>query len=116
MSSVMDTVAGKGRNIGVNTWLTVLGVSVLVFAANTGYATWKAGQLSGASGAASDLQVLSQTLAAQGQQAVGGDAKAFEQFRSAKTQIDANIQRLNSNFGNTAGVSGPIAGGRSATS
>jgi twitching motility protein PilJ len=104
----MDSVAGKGRNIGVNTWLTVLGVSVLVFAANTGYATYKAGQLSGASGAASDLQVLSQTLAAQGQQAVGGDAEAFKQFREAKTQIDENIQSLGANFGTTAGVSGPI--------
>lgn len=109
MSSVMDTVAGKGRNIGVNTWLTVLGVSVLVFAANTGYATWKAGRLSGASGAASDLQVLSQTLAAQGQQAVGGDAQAFERFRAAKAQIDENVRSLNDNFGSTAGVSGPIA-------
>ncbi|MFZ5657691.1 MAG: methyl-accepting chemotaxis protein [Pseudomonadota bacterium] len=109
MSSVMDTVAGKGRNIGVNTWLTVLGVSVLVFAANTGYATWKAGRLSGASGAASDLQVLSQTLAAQGQQAVGGDAQAFERFRAAKAQIDQNVRSLNDNFGSTAGVSGPIA-------
>ncbi len=108
MSSVMDSVAGKGRNIGVNTWLTVLGVSVLVFAANTGYATWKAGRLGGASAAASDLQVLSQTLAVQGQQAVGGDAQAFAQFRDAKTQIDANIQQLNSNFGSTAGVAGPI--------
>jgi twitching motility protein PilJ len=105
----MDTVAGKGRNIGVNTWLTVLGVSVLVFAANTGYATWKAGRLSGASGAASDLQVLSQTLAAQGQQAVGGDAQAFERFRAAKAQIDENVRSLNDNFGSTAGVSGPIA-------
>lgn len=109
MSSVMDTVAGKGRNIGVNTWLTVLGVSVLVFAANTGYATWKAARLSGASGAASDLQVLSQTLAAQGQQAVGGDAQAFERFRAAKAQIDENVRSLNDNFGSTAGVSGPIA-------
>ena len=108
MSSVMDSVAGKGRNIGVNTWLTVLGVSVLVFAANTGYATWKAGRLSGARSAASELQVLSQTLAAQGQQAVGGDAEAFKQFRDAKTQIDQNIRSLNDNFGSTAGVSGPI--------
>lgn len=108
MSSVMDTVAGKGRNIGVNTWLTVLGVSVLVFAANTGYATYKAGQLSGASGAASDLQVLSQTLAVQGQQAVGGDAQAFERFRAAKEQIEANVSSLQANFGGTTGVSGPI--------
>lgn len=109
MSTVMDTVAGKGRNIGVNTWLAVLGVSVLVFGANTGYATWKAARLGGASSAASELQVLSQQLAKQGQEAVGGDAEAFRQFRDAKQQIDANVEKLNSTYGDTTGVAGPIA-------
>ena len=42
MSTVMDTVAGKGRNLGTNFWLVLLGLSVLVFGLNTGYATWKA--------------------------------------------------------------------------
>ncbi|HEY5782430.1 MAG TPA: methyl-accepting chemotaxis protein [Lysobacter sp.] len=108
MSTVMDSVAGKGRNVGVNTWLVVLGLSVLVFGLNTGYATWKAARLGGASSAASDLRVLSQQLAVQGQEAVGGDAKMFETFKSTKGEIDNNVSQLNKNFGTTAGVSGPI--------
>ncbi len=108
MSTVMDSVAGKGRNLGVNTWLVVLGVSVLVFGLNTGYATWKAQRLGGASTAASDLRVLSQQLAVQGQEAVGGDAKMFETFKATKGEIDNNVSQLSKNFGTTAGVSGPI--------
>jgi twitching motility protein PilJ len=104
----MDSVAGKGRNVGVNTWLVVLGLSVLVFGLNTGYATWKAARLGGASSAASDLRVLSQQLAVQGQEAVSGDAKMFETFKSTKGEIDNNVSQLNKNFGTTAGVSGPI--------
>ncbi len=108
MSSEMNTVADKTRNIGVNTWLVVLGVSVLIFALNFGYATWKGGRLGGAGTSASDLQVLSQQLAVQGQEAVGGDAKSFQTFKATKSAIDENISELQDNFGNTAGVSGEI--------
>jgi twitching motility protein PilJ len=104
----MDSVAGKGRNIGVNTWLTVLGVSVVVFGLNTGYASWKASRLGGASSAAAELQVLSQRLAVQGREAVGGDAEAFKGVRESKNEIDGNIESLNANFGDTLGVAGPI--------
>ena len=108
MSSEMNTVADKARNLGVNTWLVVLGVSVLIFGLNTGYATWKAARLGGASTSASDLQVQSQKLAVQGQAAVGGDPKSFETFKATKAAIDENVNGLNNNFGATAGVSGPI--------
>ena len=74
MSTVMENVAGKGRNLGTNVWLLLLGASVIVFAANTGYATWKAARLGGASTSASDLQVNSQKLANQGREAIGGKA------------------------------------------
>ena len=108
MSTVSDSFAGRGRNIGVNTWLVILGVSVLVFGLNTGYATWKAARLGGASSAASGLQVLSQQLAVQGQEAVGGDAKAFQAFKVTKGHIDDNVASLNKNFGSATGVAGPI--------
>ncbi|MFD0739990.1 methyl-accepting chemotaxis protein [Lysobacter koreensis] len=108
MSTDMNSVAGKARNLGVNTWLIVLGISVLVFGLNTGYATWKAARLGGASSSASDLQVLSQQLAVQGQAAVGGDAKSFEAFKATKASIEKDVALLNNNFGTTAGVSGPI--------
>ena len=109
MSTVMDSVAGTGRNIGVNTWLTILGISVFVFAVNTGVATYRANQLGGASGAASDLQVLSQQLAVQGQEAVGGDPKAFAAFKTTRGSIQENIDSVQSGFGNNITVSGEIA-------
>ncbi len=108
MSTEMNSVAGKARNVGVNTWLIVLGLSVLVFGLNTGYATWKAARLGGASASASSLQVQSQQLAVQGQEAVGGDAGAFDEFRTTQSQIDETIGGLNANFGATPGVTGPI--------
>ena len=39
MSTVMDNVAGKGRNIGTNVWVFALIASLVVFAGNTLYAT-----------------------------------------------------------------------------
>jgi twitching motility protein PilJ len=108
MSTVMDTVAGKGRNLGTNFWLVLLGLSVLVFGLNTGYATWKAARLGGASSAASNLQVDSQRLANQGREAVEGDAASFTAFKATKSRIDGDIAQLNSNFGDAAGVAGPI--------
>ncbi|MGQ4584593.1 methyl-accepting chemotaxis protein [Lysobacter sp. F60174L2] len=108
MSTEMNSVAGKARNVGVNTWLIVLGLAVLVFGLNTGYATWKAARLGGASAAASSLQVQSQQLAVQGQEAVGGNAGAFAEFRTTQSQIDGNISDLNADFGATPGVTGPI--------
>lgn len=107
MSSVMDN-ASKSRFFGANLWLIVLGASVLVFGVNTGYATWKAARLGGASSAASNLQVNSQRLAVQGREAVGGGKEAFASFKATKAQIDSDIRQLNSNFGGTAGVSDPI--------
>ena len=108
MSTDINSVAGKARNLGVNTWLVLLGIAVLVFGLNTGYATWKAARLGGASSAASNLQVLSQQLANQGREAVGGDAQAFNAFKDTKAEIDDDIASLNGNFGNEPGVSGPI--------
>ena len=108
MSTVMDTVAGKGRNMGTNFWLIVLAVALVIFGANTGYATWKAQRLGGASTAASNLQLNSQRLANQGREAVEGKRESFAAFKATKAEVDADIARLNSNFGETTGVSGPI--------
>ncbi|MGN7724311.1 methyl-accepting chemotaxis protein [Luteimonas sp. 22616] len=109
MSTVMDTVAGKGRNMGTNFWLIVLAISLIVFGANTGYATWKAARLGGASTSASNLQLNSQRLANQGREAVEGNREAFTAFKATKAEVDSDIGGLSNNFGNTTGVSGPIA-------
>ena len=108
MSTLMDSVAGKGRNISTNFWIWLLIGSLLVFAANTLYATTKASRLGGASTAASRLQLNSQRLANQGREAVAGDSQAFDAFKATKTEVDEDIKTLNDRFGDQAGVSGPI--------
>lgn len=109
MSTVMDNVAGKGRSMGTNFWLIVLAFSLVIFGANTGYAAWKAARLGGASTAASNLQLNSQRLANQGREAVEGNREAFTAFKATKAEVDTDIQQLNSRFGSTTGVAGPIA-------
>ncbi|WP_133477522.1 methyl-accepting chemotaxis protein [Cognatilysobacter segetis] len=99
MSTMMDNVAGKGRDIKINTWVALLVGSLVVLGANVGYASYKAGRLSGASTSASDLQVLSQQLAVRGTEAVGGNAEAFKSFRSTKDTIEADVARLQSGYG-----------------
>jgi len=108
MSTVMDTVAGKGRNVGANVWIWMLVGSLVVFAGNTLVATTKAARLGGASTAASALQVNSQKLANQGRDAVGGTPAAFASFKATRAQIEDEIQLLNNRFGNSE-VSAPIA-------
>src|SRR3546814_17031402 len=71
--------------------------------------TWKAARLGGASTSASNLQLNSQRLANQGREAVEGDREAFTAFKATKAEVDSDIAGLISNFGNTTGVSGPIA-------
>jgi twitching motility protein PilJ len=109
MSAMIDTVAGKGRKLGTTFWLVLLAVAGIVVVLNTGYATFKAARLGGASTAASSLQVDSQRLANQGREAVEGNAESFAAFKATKARIDGDIAQLNSNFGDTAGVAGPIA-------
>ncbi len=108
MSTMMDSVAGKGRNLSTNFWIWMLIGSLVVFAGNTLYATTKASRLGGASTSASRLQLNSQRLANQGREAIGGDEQAFEAFKATKDEVDADIKTLNDRFGDTAGVTAPI--------
>ncbi len=108
MSTVMDNVAGKGRNIGSNIWIALLVVSLIVFGANTYYSIRKASLFGGASTSASNLQVNSQRLANQGREAVGGNADSFAAFKTTKQQIEGDIKSLNDNFGDNPAVAGPI--------
>src|SRR3970040_963973 len=101
MSTDMNSVAGKARTLGVNTWLLVLGVALLILGLNVGYAMWKGNRLWCAASSASQLQVRSQQLAVQGQEAVGGDADAFAKLRDTKATVDQDIAEINGNFGDT---------------
>src|SRR5690606_5329162 len=108
MSTVIDSIAGKGRTLGTNFWVVLLAVAGLVAILNTGYAGWKNARLGGASTAASSLQVNSQRLANLGREAVAGNAGAFNEFKQTKAAIDGDIRQLNANFGNVGDVSGAI--------
>ena len=99
----------KLRRASITFWLFMLGLSVLLFAANTGVATWQGSRLSGASADASDLRVLSQQLAVQAGVAAGGDEAAFAAFKRSKAEIEGNVASLRSRYGKEVGVSGPIA-------
>ncbi len=108
MSTVMDAVAGKSRNLGTNFWLLLLVGSIAVLAANTAYSTYKAARLGGASTSAADLQVLSQQLAVQGREAVEGDAAAFTAFKATKAAIEEDVATLRDRYGDEGTVSGSI--------
>ena len=95
------------------TWASTPGwscwaLSVLVFGLNTGVATYQGSRLAGASSSAANLQVLSQQLANQGREAVGGNAASFAAFKATKEQVDSDVAALRSRFGSEPGVSGPI--------
>jgi twitching motility protein PilJ len=103
--------ASKNRKLGsvsTNFWLGLLVLSIVVFGANTGVATWQGSRLAGASTGAADLQVLSQQIANQGREAVSGDAKAYAAFKDTKARIEATVSDLDSRYGNETGVVGAI--------
>ena len=108
MSTMMDNVAGRGRNLSTNAWVALLIGSLVVFAGNTLYATTKASRLGGASTSASRLQLNSQRLANQSREAIEGDAEAFTAFNDTKAEVDEDIKTLNDRFGDAADVAGPI--------
>jgi hypothetical protein len=110
MSTATDSPsASKIGSFGNNFWLALLAMSVIVFGANTGVATYQGSRLSGASTGASDLQVLSQQLANQGREAVAGNAEAFKAFKETKQRSNPPSPTCRPLRQRGAGVSGPLA-------
>lgn len=99
---------GKLGNVGTNFWLGLLVLSMVVFGANTGVATWQGSRLAGASTGAADLQVLSQQLANQGREAVAGNRASYGAFKDTRNKVESTVSELQGRFGNEAGVSGPL--------
>ena len=109
MSKAAD--ANKNQQIGQTSssfWLGLLVLSVIVFGANTGVATWQSNRLASGRTGAANLQVLSQQLANYGRQAVAGDANAFVTFKDTKDQIEQTVGDLDAQFGNDNSASGPL--------
>jgi len=109
MSTASDSpTASKIGSFSNSFWLALLAISVIVFGANTGVATYQGSRLSGASTGASDMRVLSQQLTNQGREAVAGNATAFKAFKETKQSVEATVSDLQSRFGNEGAVSGPL--------
>ena len=109
MSTANNSVIGKAREAGTSFWLILLIIAIVVFAANTAASVWRATRLGGASTAVAELQVLSQQLASQAQEATAGRVAAFKDFKGTREQIDKNIQLVDSGYGTDLSVAAPIA-------
>ena len=110
MSTAPDArKTNKLGSVSTSFWLGLLVLSMIVFGANTGVATWQGSRLAGASTGAADLQVLSQQLANQGREAVSGDAKAYAAFKETKGRIDSTVSELDGRYGQEGSVSGAMA-------
>ena len=109
MSTAPDAAkAGKLGNVSTTFWLGLLVLSMIVFGANTGVATWQGSRLAGAGTGAADLQVLSQQLANQGREAVAGNREAYAAFKDTRARIDRTVNELQGRFGDEAGVAAPL--------
>ncbi|WP_256644225.1 methyl-accepting chemotaxis protein [Stenotrophomonas sp. 9(2022)] len=109
MSTASDAPkTGKLRLGGSNLWLALLALSMILFGVNTGVSTWQGSRLADAGSKAADLQVLSQQLANQGRDAVGGNAQAFTAFKATRNAIEQNVSTLQGRYGNEPGVSKAI--------
>ena len=110
MSTASDSPRTRKLRLGgTNAWLLLLLVSMALFGLNTGVATWQGSRLADASTKAAELQVLSQQLANQGREAVGGNAQAFTAFKATRAAIEDNVSTLGSRYGQEPGVTRPIA-------
>ena len=109
MSTAPDAAkTSKLGNVSTNFWLGLLVLSMIVFGANTGVATWQGSRLAGAGTGAADLQVLSQQLANQGREAVAGNRAAYAAFKDTRARVDRTVGELQGRFGQEAGVAAPL--------
>lgn len=110
MSTAPDArKTNKLGSVSTSFWLGLLVLSMIVFGANTGVATWQGSRLAGAGTGAADLQVLSQQLANQGREAVSGDAKAFAAFKETKGRIDSTVSELYGRYGHESSIASSMA-------
>ncbi|MBZ3487849.1 methyl-accepting chemotaxis protein, partial [Xanthomonas perforans] len=78
MSTAPDArKTNKLGSVSTSFWLGLLVLSMIVFGANTGVATWQGSRLAGGGTGAGALQVVSQQLGNQGRAAVCGGGHAF---------------------------------------
>ena len=116
MSNVSGGFVERARNWGTNIWIVIVAGSLLVFGANFAFSTLYSSQETSARGLVADTQVLSQQLAVQAKDAVGGNKDAFALFKDTRDKIDTNIKDLQDgsfsagvpSYKNSIGISSPL--------
>ena len=108
MSNVSGGLVGRTRNWGTNIWIAIVAISLLIFGANFAASTLLSSKETSARGLVSDIQLLSQQLAVQAKDAVGGSKDAFVAFKQSKDDVDAKINSLQGDYKNSIGISGPL--------
>src|ERR1700761_1294307 len=94
MSVTTGAVGGKERT-GANTLLVVLLIIAILFAvADFGALTYYASQDAKAAGLVTKIQVLSQQLSKQANDAAGGNIDAFKGLEQTRNTIDDLINKL----------------------
>ncbi|HTD28036.1 MAG TPA: methyl-accepting chemotaxis protein [Xanthomonadaceae bacterium] len=116
MSNVGGGLVGRARNWGINIWISIMAVSLLVFGLNFGFQQLYNSQESNGRGIAADISVKSQQLAVQAKDAVAGDQDAFAKFKDTRTAIETNIKNLQDgsltagvpSYRSSWGITGPL--------
>ncbi len=94
MSVTTGAVGGKERT-GANTLLVFLLIIAILFAvADFGFLTWYAGQDTKAASLVTKIQVLSQQLSKQANDAAGGNIDAFKGLEQTRNTIDQLLTNL----------------------
>jgi twitching motility protein PilJ len=92
MSTNTRSLGSRISNFGTRLWATILIIALLIFAVNFGWTTYLVGKENTARARAAELQVKSQQLAKFSQQAVQGNAEAFDEFAKTKSDIDLIVK------------------------
>ncbi len=113
MSVTTGTAGGKERT-GANTLLVVLLIIAILFAvADFGFLTWYAGQDAKAAGLVTKIQVLSQQLSKQANDAASGNIDAFKGLEQTRNTVDDLLNKVK-NGDPTTGMQGYKDSGASA--
>ncbi|MDR2871582.1 MAG: methyl-accepting chemotaxis protein, partial [Xanthomonadaceae bacterium] len=95
--------ANKSGLAGTSFWLILLALSIIVFGANAGIASWQGSRYADASKSAAQIQLLSQQLTDRGREAVvTGSPEAFATLRQNRAEINNALKSLENIFGNKA--------------
>jgi twitching motility protein PilJ len=96
MSTAAGATGGKERASGINFWLLILVLALVVFGFNFYRTTVLANQEGHAKNLIADIQVLSQQIAKFASEASGGNELAFDELATTRSTIQSHVTALRS--------------------